>query len=765
MAKASPIQTDFSAGEFSPLLKGRVDIANYKKGLETCLNYIPNLQGSLQRRSGSSYVAAVKTASKATRLVRFEFSVEQAYILEFGDQYIRFFKDHAQIESGGSPYEVATTYLEADLFELQFTQSADVLYIVHPDYEPATLSRVTDTNWTLADIDFSDGPYLPINTTATTLTPSATTGNITITASAVTGINGDTGFQSTDVGRVIRMQDNGGTWGWVTITGYTSTTQVSASVGEALDSTSGKTFWHMGLYSDTTGYPATVAFHEDRLGFAGCPEAPQRIDMSESGEYTSFKISENDGSVLDTNALSFTFSSNKVNTVRWLISDEKGLFAGTAGGEWIVRPSSSAEALTPTNITAKLSTTYGSANIQAIQAGKSTLFVQRAGRQIRELNYFFDVDGFRAIDLTEIGEHVTQSGLTQIAFQQTPQPITWCLRSDGVLAGLTYERDSDGLRAGWHRHIIGGVSDAAGNDAIIESIAVIPAPNGDREELWIVAKRYIDGATVRYIEYFEQIFDDTVEQKDAFFVDSGLTYDAPFTITGITKADPAVVTTSASHGFSNGDKVLISDVLGMTEVNTESYLVANKTATTFELTDLDGNDIDSSAFTTYVSGGEVRKYVSTITGLDHLEGETVDILGDGAVIPSETVSSGSITLDTPATTVHIGLGYNSDIKMLTFNVGSRDGTSLGKTQRIHRIGVFFHRSLGLNVGFSFDDLTELTFRDFADALSRAPVLYTGIRSETVESDYNFENQICIRQNQPLPSMILAIMPQLVEYDR
>jgi hypothetical protein len=203
----------------------------------------------------------------------------------------------------------------------------------------------------------------------------------------------------------------------------------------------------------------------------------------------------------------------------------------------------------------------------------------------------------------------------------------------------------------------------------------------------------------------------------------------------------------------------------MTEVNGESYLVANVAANTFELTDLNGDDIDSTTFTTYVSGGEAREYVSIISGLDHLEGETVDILADGAVQPAREVASGSITLQTPATTVHIGYGYESKGKMLRLNAGAADGTAIGKTQRTHRVGVMLHRSLGLKIGTDFDALDTITFRTFADELSRAPELFTGILSETLDADYDFENQFCFMQDQPLPSMVLALMPQMHTQDR
>jgi len=829
--KVSPIQTSFGAGEFSPLLHGQVELDRYRQALDTCLNFIPSLQGGLVRRSGTYYVASTKTAADNARLLAFEFSTTQAYILEFGDEYIRFYRNGGQIESSpGVPYEISTPYAQADLFQLRITQSADVLYIVHPSYAPRTLSRTAHTSWTLAEITFTDGPYLPTNTTAVVLTPSAATGSgvtlstgpttaITATANAAglvrvtstahgkttgdrVGISGIVGtteangswtvtvidannfdlqgstyanawisggtvypflFQSTDVGRLVRMQE-GSVWGWVTITAFVNYGQVTVTVGSTLTDTTSKSFWRFGAWSATTGYPACVTFHEDRLVFAGNTNLPQRMDASVTSEYSNFAPSGTDGVVAATSALSFTFNSNDVNVVRWVISDEKGLLAGTAGGEWIVRPSSQSEALTPVNITAKRSTSYGSANVQAVQFGKSILFLQSAGRKVRELTYFFDADGFRATDMTMLAEHITQGGIVEMSAQKEPQPILWCVREDGYLVGLTYERDVDSFKVGWHRHLLAGVSDAGGTAAQVESVACIPSSSGTRNELWLLVKRYVNGAVVRHIEYMKPIFDNETEQKDAFFVDCGLTYDVPKTITAITKANPGVVSSTA-HGFSDGDKILLSDILGMTELNGESVLVASAAANSFAITDLSGNNINTTNYTTYVSGGEARKFVTAISGLTHLEGQVVDILGDGAVQPSKTVASGAITLSTAATTVHIGLGFDSDGKMLRLNAGAADGTAVGKTQRTHRVGIMLHRSLGLKIGMDFDDLKTITFRESSDPLSRAVPLFTGILSETVEADYDFENQFCFRQDQPLPCMILALMPQMLTQDR
>lgn len=837
MSKVSPLQGNFNTGEVSPLLFGRVDQERYASSLAKCLNYIPTIQGGLIRRSGTIFVSEVKFSSRYTRLVRFEFSVTQAYVIEFGHHYFRFYKDNSIITisdlavtaitkasvavvtsaahgfsngdriiltdvngmtevnnrefivasvatntfelkdvngvnvnstgfttytSGGlasEVYEIATPYDELDLFQLKFTQSADVLYIVHPAYEPRSLSRTGHTNWTLSVMSFLDGPFLNQNTTSTTLTPSAFTGTgVTLTASSVVGINNDTGFKSTDVGRSIRLKE-GTISGYVVVTGYTSPTVVTVTCISSIINTNPKALWRMGVWSGTTGYPSCVIFYEDRLFFAGVPDFPQRLDGSRSGDYQNFSPSDADGTITASHALGFVLNSNDVQAIQWMTSDEKGLLVGTVKAEWVVRASSPDEALTPVNITAKQATNYGSANVQPVQADKATIFIQRSSRKIRELIYFYDVAGFKAPDLTILSEHITETGLVELAFQREPQSVIWCVRNDGVLAAMSYERDLDALRVGWARHIAGGSSDAIGSQALVESVAVIPSVDATHDDPWIIVQREINGQTKRYVEYITKTFDDQTDQRDAYFVDGGLTYDNPFRIVAATHANPAVITTDSPHGFSNGDTVLILGTSGMDEINNEEFTVGGVTSTTFQL-----SGINSSAFSPYISGGYARKYVTTISNLNHLEGEIVSVLADGAVQPVKAVTNGKITLSAPAATVQIGFGFNSDAQMVRLEAGARDGTALGKKRRTHHVGFLVHRTLGMQLGLNFDEMTTLTFRTSSEPMSRAPELYSGIISETIDADYDYENQVCWRQSQPLPSLILAVMPQLVTQD-
>jgi hypothetical protein len=673
MTKASTIQTSFNAGEVTPLVYGRPDLQKYGNGLETCQNMIPMVQGPLTSRPGTVFVNEVKDSSVYTRALEFVFSTTQAYIIEAGNLYFRFYRNRAQIVSG-TPVEMATPYPTNVLSGLKTTQSADVLYIFHPSYAPRKLSRTSDTVWSLSTMATTDGPYLNTNTTTTTLTASGTTGSVTLTASATTGINNGQGFLATDVGRVVRLLVSS-VWGWGTITARTSTTQVTVQVGSAFGATTATAVWRLGVYSDTTGWPSCGTFFEDRLFMGGSTSNPQRLDGSMSGDYENFAPTSTTGVVAANNALGFTLNSNDVNTIRWMADDEKGLLVGTVGGEWIVRPSSSGEALSATNISAKRSTSYGSADVQPVRAGRAILFIQKSRRKLRELAYQFDVDGFRAPDMTQLSEHITLPGIQEMTYQQEPQSLVWVCRDDGVLIGATYDRDQDVVA--WHRHIIGG-------SGFVESVGAIPRPDGSGDELYVIVRRTINGATKRYVEYMNKLWERGDTQAAAVFADSAKTYTTPG---------------------------------------------------------------------------------STVTGLDHLEGQTVSVLVDGAVHPDKIVTGGQITLDFTGTTVVVGLPYVRRGKTLRINAGAADGTAQGKTKRIHRLVFRLHDSLGLTKGPNFNQLDEVVFRSSTDPMGAAVPLFSGDKSDTWGGDYDLEGQVCWEITQPVPCTILDVMPVVVTQDR
>ena len=384
------------------------------------------------------------------------------------------------------------------------------MYICHPNHPARKLARTGHTSWTLTEVEFTDGPYLDDNITTTTLTSSAHTVGTgrTLTASSTTGINDNQGWLATDVGREVTFRD-----GYGKITGYTSSTVVTWEILEDTGSASHSTDWSLGAFSDTTGHPSCVTFFEQRLVFAATLSQPQTIFFSKSGDYENMNENRG-GTVGDDDAIIYTIASNQVNAIRFMTAT-RTLIIGTAGGEFAVSGGSVDNAITPTNILIKKQSNNGLANVDALAVGNATLFLQRAKRKLRELAYNFDVDGYVAPDLTILAEHISEGGFKQLSYQQEPNQIIWCVRNDGQLVGLTYQREQQVVA--WHRHIFGG-------NAVCESVATIPTDDSEYQT-WVINKRTINGSTKRYVEYLHNYDFDETDDTSFNFLDSQLEYD------------------------------------------------------------------------------------------------------------------------------------------------------------------------------------------------------------------------------------------------
>ena len=674
MARVAVQLTNFTGGELSPRLDGRNDLTKYSSGCKTLENMVVYPHGSAARRPGTQFVAEVKDSTKKTRLIPFEFSTTQTYMLEFGNQYIRFYKDNGVILSGGSAYEIATPYLESELFDIKYAQSADVMYICHPNHAVRKLSRTGHTSWTLTQVDFTKGPFQDHNITTTTMSASHTsvgsTGTLTI--SSTTGINANQGWLTTDVGRLVHLKD-----GHYKITGRTSATVVTSICEVSPSSSSATTDFALGAFSDTSGHPGCVTFFEQRLVFAGTKEQPQTLFFSKSGDYENMDDNYH-GTVSDDDAIIYTIASNQVNAIRFMTAT-RTLIVGTAGGEFTVSGGGTDVAITPTNILIKRQSNHGAANLDAIAVGNVTLFLQRAKRKIRELAYNFDVDGYLAPDMTILAEHISESGITQMAYQQEPNQIIWCVRTDGQLIALTYQREQQVVA--WHRHIFGG-SFSTGN-AVCESVAVLPTDNNEYQ-VWIIVKRTINGSTKRYVEYLHNFDFDETDNTDFNFLDSQLAYDGSAT--------------------------------------------------------------------------------TSISGLDHLEGQEVAILADGSTHPRKTVSSGAITLERSASKVKVGLPYTSLLQTMRLDAGAQNGTSQGKTKRIFDITIRMYESIGIEVGPNLDNMERIPFRSSANAMDVAIPVFTGDKEIEFRGNYETDGYVYVRQDQPLPLTILSLYPRLVTND-
>ncbi len=355
-----------------------------------------------------------------------------------------------------APLDLASPWAEADLQSLKFAQNKDTLYCVRGSTTAIyRLERFGNLRWSLEEVLLTDGPYMDENTTATTLQPGAANGlGISVSASAVTGINDGTGFQSTDVGRIVRVYNGASSkWAWGVITAVGSTTGITVDhKGDVDFPTTTQSKWKLGEFSATTGYPSVVGFVQQRLGFAATTEEPQKIFLSQQASIEDFTPDDQNDAAEADDALNFRLAAEDVQTIVSL-SFRRRLVVGTLSGEWSIE--SEGQSLAPNDIDAIPHTTYGvSETVPFIKARNRQLFVQRAGRQVYEFGYNFSDDAFQGFDLTVINDRVLTSGVREAAYAQQPHSIVWFLREDGVLAALTYQPEQE--VTGWSRHIVGG---------------------------------------------------------------------------------------------------------------------------------------------------------------------------------------------------------------------------------------------------------------------------------------------------------------------
>lgn len=866
MGRVAPIITDFSAGELSPKMDGRVDTELYYRGASELENVIIMGQGGVTRRPGTYYVDDASgdvgkfgtdpgDGENHVRLYPLNISNTRKYILAFTDEEIWFYRINKITgarevmldDDGLTRLSVATPYKGSEVYLLKFAAVMNYLYIVSPKATIRYLYRPDDVSFDESDItsdqiSYTDHGYTTGDAVVFEQGSASMTGLTDGTTYYVIRIDDDTIELATSsanatAGTNISPLGGGSTTGhilnndflWSLNTfsidipswesGVVPVTKASLARGRSSRRARDGKFYPAGsiveysgnyyrAFQDTYGkyaptdtsywtqltgtdpnpfdsagnYPGAIAFHEDRLIVAGMEKIPQLVRGSAIGGYQMFLTA-----ATDADAFEFLINAEVSNSVQWIVAG-RDLIIGTIGGEWVM--SGGDIGITPSNVRVNRQTNFGSNYIQARLIAESVLFIQKDGKRLREYYYLNEYDAYRSQDLTVWADHIIRIGAKEMDYTQDPDPIIWIVRTDGELALCTYEKTSN-VR-GWTRLV---------TDGEFESVAVLP---GDTEDdVWVSVVRDIDGTSYRFIEYFStRNFD---EKEDAYFVDCGITQEEgdALTITGITNASPPVVT-AASHGLSTDDYVKITGVTGM-EADILDYdgstaysagdLVSYDGATykctsastgnlptdtdyftlyvgvlttqgkVFKITSIDTDtfslqDTDFRGFTAYTSGGEALPVTKTVTGLDHLDGESCAVCADGATHADKTPDSGSITLDRYANKIHVGLGYDSVIKTMRIEAGGNFGTGQGKLKRIHKASIRFYRTLAAKVGRDADNLELVTFRKASDPLGSSPALYTGDKTVNFPGTNDKDGYIYIKQDLPLPMTILAIMPEL-----
>ncbi len=678
--------------------------------------------------------------------------------------------------SGGTiaeVYELATSYLEADLDELQFIQSADVITIVHPSYPPAELSRSGHTSWALANITFAPGVAAPTgatnngaagtdyswvitaidpNTGEESLASSPSNGTSTIPAPGAVVTITWTAVSGVSEYNVYRI--NNSVYGLVGVAG----TGLSFNDGGIIPDMTTTPPVARNPFSSSSNYPSAVAYIQQRLTFGNSVNDPENVWMSRSANYKNFTTSS---PTQDDDAVTFTMVGRQVNSVRHLLDIGKFVVL-TSGGEWTIEGNESG-IIVPGEINPKQQSYYGSSSLSPIVIGGTALFVQARGSTVRDLGFEQQADGYRGNDLTTFSSHLVDGyEITDWTYQQIPHSIVWMVRDDGTLLGLTYVREQQIL--GWHRHDTNGT---------YENVCAVP--EGSEDALYVVVKRTINGAIKRYVERLETRMVDDI--ADYVGMDSALSYDGwnaastTMTLSGGSTwlYDETLTCTASASTFVSTDVGNEIHLIGADDELIRFTIEAYSSATV--VTGKANRTVPTSLRTTATTAW--ARAVDDISGLWHLEGKEVSILGDGFVVGSPnnpanttyTVTSGVLTLDRPYAVIHIGLPFISDLESLNIDTAQTE-TLADKQKRVGKVTVHVEKSRGIWAGAeppSDDDddplegLNELKIRD-GESLDEPIELATGTVDINIQPQWNSNGRSFIRQIDPLPLTILALAP-------
>lgn len=667
---------------------------------------------------------------------------------------------------------VTIPYTEADLPDLQFVQSADILMLAHPSYAPRQIARASETSWSIATMTFQPSISAPTNVAVSGTAGTTARWRVTAVkaetfeesyASSIVGANSEptTGAPRTISWTAVSgaaeynvYREQNGIFGFIGIAGSNSFVDTGYEIDTKDTPPQART-----IFNSTNNYPSTIGFFQQSLMFANTNTTPEQVWKSKTGQFKNFTISV---PLQDDDSVTFTIAGRQVNPVKHLV-DLKKLVLLTSAGEWVINGDANG-AVVPGEINPEQHSYYGSSEIRPIVIGGTALYVQARGSIVRDLGFSFQDDGYTGNDLTIFSNHLFENHtIVDWDFQQNPHSIVWAVRDDGVLLGLTYLRDHQILA--WHRH---------DTDGFVENVSVIP--EGVEDSVYIIVRRVINGKTVRYVERMKtRVVDDIV---DSVFLDSSITVD------GRNDDDSHTMTLSGGTNWTHEETLTLT--------SSESYFAATDVGNQMQLTGSDGTlirfSIDAYTSATVVTGKAHKivpagmrsaaistwtKAVSEVTGLWHLEGKDVAIFADGFVVANPnndsydvvTVEDGSITLDKPYGVIHVGLPYTTDIE--TLDIDTPDGETLvDKKKHISKVTLSVEKSRGIWVGARpptddtvdpLEGLNEIKVRN-NEGYDSPVDLKTEAIEVNIKAEWNSNGRVFIRQVDPLPLSVLAVSP-------
>jgi hypothetical protein len=711
--RADLLQTNFSGGELSPRLYGRVDLAKYNDAVKSARDVVLLQHGGARSRPGWDWLGEVKDSTKATRLIPFVFSQTDAFIIEAGDGYMRFWKDGVLL---GGPYEVTTPYTTATIFDVDYAQGADTMFLALQSVAPHRLQRFADTRWVLDAAPFDPMPFDEIGMRQATVVTLGSAGLGATTATGAAAV-----WLASDVGREITYSG-----GVATITGFTSTTVVNVNVtvpfagttlpasqwvllgspqttctpsakdpiGATITLTLAADGWRsadVGKFVQINGglckitvytsalvvsarieseLTATVAAEADSWSLEssvwntndGYPRTmslhQQRLVAAGSPKYPQTIWGSRSGlyldftkGTLDDDSYSFELGSDEINPIQFL-SSNRDLMALTYGGEWTLSGGIE-KPITPTNVRAQPQAKAGSTDVRPEQVDDDLYYVQRGVSALRTLGYSVELGGYKSEEAGTLSEHLPKGGIGAISYAQSPERVLWSHKTDGSYLALTISREQT-IRA----------FASCSTDGVVESIATIP--EGGEDRTYAVIRRTINGTPRRYVE----------------------------------------------------------------RMNWSAYQDCRLT----------------------LSPGS-----ATVTNLNHLAGKTVSAVADGVDLGDFVVSAGGeITLPRAAATVTVGLRFTPTIKLLPTEFSTGMGAASGKRVHNGKTMVLFSETVGCNVNGQ-----PLAFREFGEGILDQPVdPFSGWKDV---SDLGWDvdaGEVELTQPQSYPWCILSVVRRM-----
>lgn len=774
---------NFSAGKIGKKLCAQFDLPIYNNACEDMDNFIPYLQGPARFREGTKFV---RESSEIATLIPFTFSDEQSYMLEFSHRRFRVFKDGAIVQDpdGVGPITNAIdhpTVINTCQITLTGHGLSDWDEVVIEGMNNTVLNgtwyiRVEDANTFRVNKKFLDAfiasPNSKVYKLASFLSPYR----------AYDDGNPDTTTPS-NIGELEKPSSAGAP--------FDAPEFLEMQYAQAFDTMyivhkncaprklvrSGELSWAISTFTRTSDpfnasnkYPSAITFHEQRLVYGKPQNEPMKVLASKAGSFA-----DHSGTTNATDAWVFQAGTRRtLNSVLVLIGNEEFLMVGGSEGPDRMFGSGD-QAITPTNVNIKPLDNYGVANVMPTLVGKDIVYVQKDLKRIRSIQYDSqNGGGFVPVDLTKTSDEILNGKVWQIAYQTGEPNVLWIVLRDGGLVGLNY--DSQEQILGWHPH-----SSRAGDK--FQSVAVRPIKNG-YDEVWFKTERVINGETKWFIEVMDQpktyprreeyftgdedadlaaFQNDMAEAiKAAYHLDCGGTYDGfdqldEVELAALTGA--AVVFSNPNAGcFRNTDVgryILQKGGPGRAKITgfTDFFTVTCKILADFEIeADENGDYI--------LDKGDWALTATTVTDLDHLEGETVYVVADGAVVGEKTVESGAVTGITASSVIHVGLKYRGRLKTVNIESGGVNGPAQTKTKNVHQIGFKFIDTLGAKFGTDPYKLEEIPFRDDMSQIGRPPPLFTGEKVVPVSDESATEKHVYVHQDQPLPCTVQAIVPYL-----